>query len=71
MPDRNPLSRARERGRGEGETRYTSGTTPTDFRYTGQRLRSLQLRQSTKPSGVETKLQNFKSATFSYSQRIP
>jgi RHS repeat-associated protein len=38
MPDRIPLSRARERGRGEGETRYTSGTTPTDFRYTGQRL---------------------------------
>jgi hypothetical protein len=38
MPDRIPLSRVRERGRGEGEQRYTSGTTPTDFRYTGQRL---------------------------------
>jgi hypothetical protein len=37
MPDRIPLSRVRERGRGEGEQRYTSGTTPTDFRYTGQR----------------------------------
>jgi RHS repeat-associated protein len=24
-----------------GETRYTSGTTPTDFRYTGQRFESL------------------------------
>jgi RHS repeat-associated protein len=39
MPDQNPLSRARERG--EGETRYTSGATPTDFRYTGQRFESL------------------------------
>ena len=38
MPDRIPLSRVRERGRGEGETRFTSGTTPTDFRYTGQRF---------------------------------
>jgi hypothetical protein len=35
MPDRIPLSRVRERGRGEGEQRYTSGTTPTDFRLVG------------------------------------
>jgi RHS repeat-associated protein len=41
MPELNPLSRVRERGRGEGETRYTEGVAPTDFRYTGQRFESL------------------------------
>jgi hypothetical protein len=52
MPDRIPLSQARERGRGEGEQRHTSGATPTDFRYTGQILRSLQLCQYVKPTGA-------------------